>query len=354
MPFAVHIEYAAEDNTYSGNKYFGDTAFTLGLDFPKLWNDFDFTYEISEWQNAWYVHHLYPQGMSNDGFVLGNWFGDERTYSTAIGGHSQMLQAGYRFGSSSYIQAIYRDMAFVPAWAGVNAVVEPNHTLHEGGLRFSTDWHTHTVSAEVFAGRDVAGKSFARLAGSFDFVSLASSRATALANDDSSTDTSIFVDMGMNHSRRTEQFYSLPGVADFQTNVSTDFQTTYHVGVGVRRQVSDHSDLGVRLESDQVAAHNLLSIRLIDYRYRLDTHLALGGFFGVSRYEIGLPAYGWYRGLNVSYLNLFKHWDLCLDAFQSYKLNRDAVLTDDLPANASQPRVYFNVDGTRLYFSRRF
>lgn len=347
VPFAVHIEYAAEDNTYAGNKYFGDTAFTLGMDFPELWKDFDFSYEVSEWQNAWYVHHLYPQGMSNDGFVLGHWFGDERTNHPGIGGHSQMIRAGYRFGSSSYLQAIYRDMTYVPAWAGVNTVVEPDYRLHEGGLRFSTGWHHHNIAAELFAGRDIAGKSFARLSGSFDIASFTGNNAVAMSADDSSTDTSIFVDAGINRSRRNEEFYSLP-------TIYTDSHVNYHAGIGARRRVSDHGDLGVRLDSDQVAGHSLLSIRLIDYRYRLIPHLAIGGFYGVSRYEIGLPAYGWYRGVNIQYMNLFKNWDLCLDAFQAYKLNRDAVLADDLPSNASQPRVYFNVDGSRLYFSRQF
>ncbi|MES1195739.1 MAG: hypothetical protein ABUL58_02225, partial [Steroidobacter sp.] len=285
--------------------------------------------------------------MSNDGFVLGHWFGDERVNSQAIGGHSQMLRAGFRFGLSGYLQATYRDMAFVPAWAGVNAIVAPNYRLHEGGLRLSTRWHHHNVAAELFAGRDAAGESFARLSGSFDMASFSGSSAVGAVSDDSLTDTSIFVDAGVNRSRRSEEFYSLP-------TIYSGSQINYHVGIGASRHVSGRSDLGVRLESDQAVGHNLLSIRLVDYRYRLGSHLAVGGFYGVSRYEIGLPAYGWYRGVNIQYVNLFKNWDLCLDGFQAYKLNRDAVLADDLPSNASQPRVYFNVDGSRLYFSRRF
>ena len=52
VPLAVHAEYAAEDNAYAGNRILGATNFSLGLDFPVLWQNFDLTYEVSEWQNV--------------------------------------------------------------------------------------------------------------------------------------------------------------------------------------------------------------------------------------------------------------------------------------------------------------
>ena len=44
----------------------------------RLWQRFDAAYEVSEWQNAWYVNGLYGDGLTNEGHVLGHWGGDWR------------------------------------------------------------------------------------------------------------------------------------------------------------------------------------------------------------------------------------------------------------------------------------
>src|SRR5690606_37013802 len=65
VPFGVRIEYAGEDNTFKGNRRLGQTDISLGIDFPMLWRAFDATYELSEFQNGWYIHHIYPDGPRN-------------------------------------------------------------------------------------------------------------------------------------------------------------------------------------------------------------------------------------------------------------------------------------------------
>ena len=349
-PFAVHIEYAAEDNAYAGNKYFGDTDLSLGIDFPLLLNNYDLSYEVSEWQNIWYTHHLYPLGMTNDGLVTGHWFGDERVFNNDIGGNTQMLRIGRRWGAANYLQVTYRYMALNPAWAGVGIVVPPYQPMREVGVSYATSWRGHPLRAEAFAGRDVFGKGFARLSGSVDIVPLRSNDVSAFASDDDdSTDSAIFVDAGINRSRVTK----ILGVSI--QNVTTKPALHFHTAIGARRLVSSHSDLGARLELDQDDGHNLLSVRAIDYRYRLNPKFAVGGFFGVGRYSVGLPAYGWYSGFGVQYLELFKHWDLDLDWDQYHKLGRDKELANDPPSSvAERTRVFYDVSGIKLYFSRHF
>ncbi len=51
IPFAIHIEYAGEDNSYGGNYRLGDTALSLGIDFPLIEGRYDLSFEASEWQN---------------------------------------------------------------------------------------------------------------------------------------------------------------------------------------------------------------------------------------------------------------------------------------------------------------
>src|ERR1700679_481174 len=71
-PFAVYFQYAGEDNSDGGSYLLGNAALTAGIDFPRIGRYFDATFEFSEWQNLWYVHNIFLDGMTNDGLVLGN------------------------------------------------------------------------------------------------------------------------------------------------------------------------------------------------------------------------------------------------------------------------------------------
>jgi len=347
VPFAVHIEYAAEDSAYAGIKYFGDTALTLGIDLPKVWNNFDFSYEASEWQNAWYVHSIYPMGMRNDGYSLGHWFADNRVQSNAIGGHSQMWQVGARLGSNHELQLKYRELQYDERWNGFNVQAPSYKKYQELGLRYSTTWRDHFIGVEAAAGKDIFGKAMGRLAGSFDFASSRSHEGMQ-SDDRETTSATMLVDVGVNYNRVTKILTANT------VDVITPFKTSYHVGIGARRPISEHGDLGIRIEFDQADEHGLIGLRALDYRYRFAPHAALGGFFGVARYSIGLPAYGWYMGANAQYVGIMKHWDLNLDYYQYKKMGRDKELPDDPPSTLDRSRVFYDTGGFRLSLSRGF
>ncbi len=80
VPFSVYFEYAGEDTSRGKNYLLGNSALSAGIHFPRLWQHFDLTLEASEWQNAWYTHNVYLDGLTNYGKVIGNWFGDERVF----------------------------------------------------------------------------------------------------------------------------------------------------------------------------------------------------------------------------------------------------------------------------------
>ena len=63
----------------------------MGINFPRLWRRLDLTYEASEWQNGWYVHGIYLDGLTQDGDVLGHWGADERVFEDAVGAQTHML-----------------------------------------------------------------------------------------------------------------------------------------------------------------------------------------------------------------------------------------------------------------------
>jgi len=348
IPFAVRIEYAGEDNGFDSSLRFGATNTSVGLDFPSLGRAFDLTYEISEWQDVWYIHHLYPKGMTNEGRVLGHWFGDNRVFGDALGGRSHMLRAGWRLPTGNYLQARYRNLRLDERWAFTDPH-RPYETLHMFELDYTHIWQGHAIDLALLVGQDVFGDSFARIAAGFDFARRGSMGGAADLEPEPGSSTEIFIDAGSQYSKASERVY-----LENQRNLTSEREANYHVGLGVRRRVAERHDIGARVELDDVAGHQLMSLRAVDYRYRLNRKLALGGFIGVGRYDLKLPAYGYYFGVGLQYLDVLPRWDIGLDYRTYDKLTRFKGLPSDPESNPGLNRRVIDIDGVSLYVSKRW
>jgi len=93
-PFAVYFQYAGEDTSNGGSYLLGSASLTAGIDIPRLARYFDVTYEISEWQNIWYVHNIFLDGMSTIAWCseLGR---DQRQFRRRVGARSQCCASGW-------------------------------------------------------------------------------------------------------------------------------------------------------------------------------------------------------------------------------------------------------------------
>lgn len=349
IPFAFNIEYAGEDNAYAEGYRLGATNISLGLDLPRLGDRFDATIEISEWQNDWYVHSIYSQGLTEEGRVLGHWFGDQRQFANAVGGDSQMLSIGWRRKPGQHWRAMYRTMALDPRWVR-SGVVPDYDRYHFLSLSLATNWESFPIEFELGGGRDVFGDSFARLSASFDVI--ARDRLSGGVWEDAEPKRSRaewFVDVGAFRSKALKllEIGVPPEPATRGTNG--------HVGFGARRSVSERSDIGFRIELDDIDEDYLLSLRAIDYRYRLGRKIALSGFFGVARYDYGLATNGYYWGAGIQLRDVLPKWDVGVDVRHYEKLNRDKALpTDPIPSPETHPRLYIDIDGTSFYITRRW
>jgi Capsule assembly protein Wzi len=349
VPFVTRIEYAGEDNAYDGPYRLGETSLSIGIDFPVLWRAFDLTAETSEWQNVWYTHPLYPEGLANERHVLGHWFGDQRQFGNGIGGHASLLRAGWQSHSGKYWQVLYRQLANDSRWAPNGLTPVPYKTAREVQLSYSGNWRGHSASVNLGSGRDVFGKSFVRLAGSLDLVASAATDHHAVIDAaDSSDDTQLFVDVGMHRTTLHKVFFT----AALHDTVPVD--TGYHLGFGARRRVSERNDLGARLEINSLDGHSLISLRMLDYRYRYGKHLASNAFFGVGRYQLVLPAHGYYMGVGLQYMDVMPKWDLSVDYRYYEKMGRDKILASDPPSISNTPRLYLDANGVSLYATRHF
>jgi hypothetical protein len=207
-----------------------------------------------------------------------------------------------------------------------------------GSLSYAHPWRGYAVGGQVDAGRDVFGDRYARLSA---FLRLGDALAGGGAGADEEEEPSdnatpgqsstVFVDVGANANRLRED------IVVTTPPIKTDLNYGAHLGLGARRTVTVHQDLGMRLDADQVNGKLLLGVRAIDYRWRFDNPLALDAFVGAARYSLGTPAMGWYMGAGPEWRGILPGWDLAATARYGMKLARLRVLPTD-------PRQGYRID----------
>jgi hypothetical protein len=342
VPFSVYLEYAGEDTSDLKNYLFGNAALSMGIHWPRLWRRLDLTYEVSEWQNAWYTSGVYGDGLTNEGRVIGHWGADNRRFNDEVGAQSHMLRVGWEpaFGGLFELR--------VSTLANESYSSVPYERAYDGALRYSRPLGAFAVGAEVFAGRDVFGESFSRVGAFFRYAGETAPAVSSFDPDASGPidrTAEVFVEAGLGASRIR---------SEVDVNVfDTQEAAGAHVAVGARRAVSDSSDLGVRLELDDVDGSVLMSVRAIDYRFRFANPLALSVFVGASRYDLATPAYGLYFGAGLQWRDIWPGWDVGIDARQAKKVARDHLVPED-PQSPIRPDSFYTISGLSLVVTRRF
>jgi hypothetical protein len=349
VPFVVYAEYAGEDTSRSRNYLLGNSALSVGIHFPKLFERFDLTVETSEWQDEWYTHGVYTYGMSTDGFVDGNWGADQRKFGDNIGAHGGTIRLGWDATFGGLLELRYR------------VLQNENYTVfddihysryHEFTLGYSRPWNGMVLGGEFDAGKDSFGGSFTRLAAFVRYDDVRSGFGSMLdamtggSYGDEENKGEIFVSGGYNIYRvRTD-------LTDEPLRTTGPREDGYHFEVGARRAVSDHNDLGTRVEFDDINGHSLIGIRLVDYRYRFWGPLAADAYFGAARYALGTPAYGYYYGLGLEWRNVLPHLDLGIDFRYDDSVARDHLLPSDPQVN--RPDSFYDIWGGIFKLSYHF
>ena len=153
----MYFEYAAEDTSYADNFRLGNVGLSGGIYFPILWQDFELTVEVSEWQNAWYIHHIYQDGLRHEDHVIGHWGGDWRELGDSIGGQSVMAQIGWPVTFGGSLETTYRTLEN-ESYSALDY-----GRAHALEVLYSRSWSNFLVGGELNLGRDVFGKSYSRV-----------------------------------------------------------------------------------------------------------------------------------------------------------------------------------------------
>jgi hypothetical protein len=157
LPLAIYFEYAGEDTSTLSNFRLGNTALSAGITLPQLGTRFAATFELTEWQNAWYVHHIYADGLRHEGHVLGHWGGDWRVLGDGVGARSAFARLNVERVFGGAIEASYRQLDNED-YTGGNY-----ETARQLDARYSRPWDEVFVGGEVTVGRDVFGESYSRV-----------------------------------------------------------------------------------------------------------------------------------------------------------------------------------------------
>jgi hypothetical protein len=364
MPFAVYFEYAGNDTDAGRNYLLGKPDLSWGVHVPRI-GPFDVTFESSYWAPTWYVHGFsavqtgYGNGITNDGDSFGNWFGDQRRFGIASGGRSDMLRIGYEpsFGGlvEAQIRALVNDSYYAVTPAGTLGGDPSVPYFHEymGSLTYSYPWRDYVVGGEIDAGRDVFGGHYTRFAAFMRYGdALSRGGSSGGAGDDALSlqrpdGTEMFVDVGANANSINVD------VVGNEPRYTQSTEIGPHLGIGARREVSEHQDLGVRLEADEMQHRAFYNFRLVDYRYRFNSPVALNFYGGAARYNLVSPAYGFTFGAGAQWRNILPGWDLGLDYMYGIKVARLRILPTD-PQTGTRPDSFYDIDRLLLYLSRKF
>jgi hypothetical protein len=367
QPFETYVEYGAKDTLHGNRLRFHETSISAGVHFPELYKHFDLTIEASEWQNLWYTDYVWLEGLSQNGYTIGNWGADWRNFGDGVGAQSVMAQLGWTFPSGDEanvrIRTLQNRTDYLPN-ATYPAIDYSRASMLT--LEYAQPRDGYTRGLQLDAGRDVYGKGYGRLAAfaRFDGGSQTTDRSYEDSDSDEETEEETqsrsdsverYVDVGIAEGRLKLDLGGFSAAQEASAPLDKTVVSP-HVGIGVRKKVSANQDLGVQVEVDDFNSAAMLGLRIIDYRYRVDRHLAIGAFFGFARYAAPTPAQGYYEGVGVQWRDVIPHWDAALEARYFDHLQRDKLTSSDLSSAAQNgdPVEWYNLLAPTLSISRRF
>ena len=139
--------------------------------------------------------------------------------------------------------------------------------------------------------------------------------------------------------------------AEFLTGIegadrSTESSSGYYFGVGAKRKygVSKNHFFGVGVDVFDFSGQRFTGFRALDYQYGWGEYLRLGGFFGAASLESGRPQNGFYLGVNVALVDLYKHTGIRLEFKRADGLARDRFGSEQ----GSRPDVFADINSFSL------
>jgi len=96
LPMEWYLETGGEDTREHKNYQFGNLVDSYGVFIPSLFEDIALRYEYTKMSKRWYVHHIYSKlGNTLNGFVLGHFVGDKRSFNHGAATQVHSMEGSY-------------------------------------------------------------------------------------------------------------------------------------------------------------------------------------------------------------------------------------------------------------------
>lgn len=370
-PLETYVEYAARDTLHGELYRFHETGLSAGLHIPELFRRYDLRVELSEWQNGWYTDYVWTEGLVNDGSVIGDWGAAWRSFQNAVGARTAMVSLGFPVRTSDQLNLQYRLLQDAGYAATCTMCGPPPPRPYALAQMLSVDYAqpraNYTRGLELDAGRDEYAAGFVRLSA---YLRLDGGNGGAALEDEEDADDEDQATEGsaVPAGERLERFVTvgvseariglhLGGFSAASEAAPVDYRTRYSpsVGAGLRRAITARADLGVGADLDDTDGL-MVGLRILDYRYRLGHHIAVGGFVGFARYSAASPAQGYYYGYGLQWRNLVRGWDLSLEERDFNPLQRDKTRASDQAVlqQTADPVEWYNARAVTLSIAHAF
>ena len=153
FPISVYYEYAGEDTKNYSNYQLGNIAQSFGLFLPYLTDSLSLNIEYSKFHTAWYVHHIYDEGYSNDNIKMGHWWGNLKTENDGSAGNATSMRLDWQTQTFEQITLLYRS-------ATVDGTSSVYQRSHEVELNLKKMANNAFVNFTLNLGEDTLGKKF--------------------------------------------------------------------------------------------------------------------------------------------------------------------------------------------------
>ncbi|WP_440874451.1 capsule assembly Wzi family protein [Thalassotalea sp. PLHSN55] len=152
-PFSLYYEYAGEDTNNYSNYRLANLANSFGLFLPYLNDTMSLNMEFTSFQSAWYTHHIYGEGYSNDGVKMGHWWGAMKAPKDSLGGEAGSVRLDWQNSSDSQVSFLYRTASF----NNDNYNYEQAHELE---VKYSKAVDDAFVEVNLYLGKNAYGDNF--------------------------------------------------------------------------------------------------------------------------------------------------------------------------------------------------
>jgi hypothetical protein len=161
-PYSIILEVAGEDTNDYSNYKLGNKAYTLGLFIPYISPTESLSITAQLIEDAWYTHHLYRKGYSNDGHKMGHWWGDEKQATDNIGANVLSIAYTKDLSQTRHLSVKYHTIQNeYSEGRTANFSYERGHYVQ---VDYNWQYKTNFLGLHLYAGKDVNGESFSSVA----------------------------------------------------------------------------------------------------------------------------------------------------------------------------------------------